>query len=57
MFRFSWLSFLGQLRKHLSVAPIFRIDLAEPLTQFNPKQHCRDFVRMQGLNQSCSQKL
>ena len=30
MFRFIWLSFLGQPRKHLSVALIFGIDLAQP---------------------------
>ena len=31
MFRFIWLRFLGQPRKHLSVALIFGIDLAQPL--------------------------
>ena len=30
MVRFSWLSFLGQLKKHLPVAHIFGIDLAQP---------------------------
>ena len=30
MFRFIWLSFLEQPRKHLSVALIFGIDLAQP---------------------------
>ena len=34
MVRFSWLSFLGQLRKHLSVALIFGIDLAHPHSEF-----------------------
>ena len=33
MFRFIWLSFLGQPRKHLSVALIFGIDLAQPLRE------------------------
>ena len=33
MFRFIWLSFLGQPRKHLSVALIFGIDLAQPPTE------------------------
>ena len=31
MVRLSWLSFLGQFRKHLYVALIFGIDLAQPL--------------------------
>ena len=30
MVRLSWLSFLGQFRKHLYVALIFGIDLAQP---------------------------
>ena len=34
MFRFIWLSFLGQPRKHLSVALIFGIDLAQPRTLY-----------------------
>ena len=30
MVRLSWLTFWGRLTKHLSVALIFRIDLAQP---------------------------